>query len=88
MSQNFQNTTPKQQRKIILYDQKDTRYFFPLWKDKDLGISRKYQDLLIESWNDDDKKTSTTQLRRGMDQTINDLFDVLGSQEEESLNSE
>lgn len=81
MSQNFLNTTPKPQRKIILYDQKNIRYFFPLLKDKDLGISKEYQDLLIESWNDDDKKTSTTQLRRGMDQTINDLFDVLGSQD-------
>jgi len=46
-----------------------------------LGIPKEYQDMLIESWNDDDKKTSSTQLRRGMDQTLQDLYDVFGADE-------
>jgi len=71
-TQNYQ-MTPRPQRKIVLYDEFNQKYFFPLYKDKDLGISKKYQDLLIESWNDDDKKTSSTQMRRGMDQTMQDL---------------
>jgi hypothetical protein len=47
-----------------------------LYKDKDIGIGKEYQELLIESWNDDDKRTTSTQLRRGMDQTMKDLKDV------------
>lgn len=61
-----------------MYDENKQRHFFPLFKDKDLGISREYQEMLIESWNDDDKKTSSTQMRRGMDQTLQDLHDVFG----------
>ena len=34
--------------------------------------------MVIESWNDDDKKTTSTQMRRGMNQTMNDLAEVFG----------
>lgn len=36
--------------------------------------------MVIESWNDDDKRTSSTQMRRGMDQTMNDLYEVFGEE--------
>jgi len=42
-----------------------------------VGIQKEHQDILIESWNDDDKKTSSTQMRRGMDQTMHDLHEAL-----------
>ena len=76
-----QNTqmTPRPQRKIALYDEFNQKHFFPLYKDKDLGIPKKYQDLLIESWNDDDKQTSSTQMRRGMEQTMQDLYEAYGN---------
>jgi hypothetical protein len=55
-----------------------------LYKDKDIGIGKEYQELLIESWNDDDKRTTSTQLRRGMDQTMKDLKDVFCWDESQS----
>ena len=78
------NTTPRPQRKIVLYDEMNQKHFFPLYKDKDIGISKEYQDLLIDSWNDDDKKTSSTQMRRGMDQTMHDLYETFGDGSSES----
>lgn len=64
----------------MLYDEENQKHFFPLYKDKDVGIAKEYQALLIDSWNDDDKRTSSTQMRRGMDQTMQDLYEVFGSQ--------
>jgi hypothetical protein len=55
-----------------------------LYKDKDIGIGKEYQEMLIDSWNDDDKKTSSTQMRRGMQQTIQDLKDVFGNDSSQS----
>lgn len=72
-------TTPRPQRHIVLYDEFNKRHLFPLYKDKDLGISKYFQDMLIESWNDDDKKTSSTQMKRGMNQTMQDLEEVFGN---------
>lgn len=54
------NSTPRPQRKIVLYDQYNQKHFFPLYKDREIGIKKEYQDIVIESWNDDDKKTSST----------------------------
>jgi hypothetical protein len=78
------NTTPRPQRKIVLYDEYNQKHFFPLYKDKDIGIGKEYQDLLIDSWNDDDKKTSSTQMRRGMDQTMQDLHEAFGDDSSQS----
>lgn len=79
-TQNY-NATPRAQKKVVLYDDMNQKHFFPLYKDKDLGIGKEYQDLLIESWNDDDKRTSSTQLKRGIDQTMNDLYEAFGEDE-------
>ena len=78
------HTTPRPQRKIVLYDEHNQKHFFPLYKDKDIGIGKEYQEMLIDSWNDDDKKTSSTQMRRGMQQTIQDLKDVFGNDSSQS----
>lgn len=74
-----QNQTIKHrlQKKLVLYDDDKHRYFFPLFKDKQVGIPSKFSKLVINSWNDDDKQTSGSQLQRGKDQTMSDLYDYL-----------
>ena len=43
---------------------------------------------LIESYHDDDVRTSSTQMKRGMQQTINDLSDIFGFDNSEYFDSD
>ena len=58
--------TVKPIRKIVLYDSNYEKHLFPLYRDEDIGANSQVRELLIESWNDDDKRTSSTQLKRGV----------------------
>jgi hypothetical protein len=73
----YTQVTPRPNRKILLFDDNRGKHLFPLVRDRDVGIDGKYQTIVIQSvhipfrqHNDDDKQTSSTQLHRGMMQTL------------------
>lgn len=80
----FSQVTPKQVKKILLYGADRSRHLFDLVNDREIGIDPKYQNIVVESvhgliwqYNDDDRKTTSTQLQRGMLQTLEDLYEVI-----------
>lgn len=45
----YSQITPKPQRKILLYGENRSRHLFPLVRDRDIGISGAYQNVVFES---------------------------------------
>lgn len=73
-AQIFSQPTPRPPRKIMLFNQHQEKKLFPLVRDRDIGVTSQYQNIIIESYNDDDKQTSSTQMKAGMGQTLKDLY--------------
>jgi hypothetical protein len=45
----FSEVTPRQNKKILLFGDKNKKYLFPLLKDKDVGIQTSFQSNIIET---------------------------------------
>jgi hypothetical protein len=45
----YTQVTPRPNRKILLYNQAKEKCFFPLVRDREVGIGTKFQEVVIES---------------------------------------
>lgn len=61
-------------RGIIFFGSNRSKHIFPIYRDEEIGINGELQRRVHNSYHDDDKMTTTTQLGLAISQTCEDLF--------------